>query len=125
MERKFAALRVIAALYKIAGLLVAIGTVLAVISIVGGALREYGFDRGSAVASIGVIFTSIAGGLLALGLFAIGDGLYLMIAIEANTRLTTILLRERAKPLPQHPQPIQPLMPQPIAPPPSSYPPAV
>ena len=131
MEKKYTVLRVIATLYKIAGVLIALGTVLAVILMIVGvaagdrALRQYGFDSGPVVAFIGVIITFIAGGLSALGVFAIGEALYLLIGLEENTRFTAVLLRDRFYPQPPPPQPMQPMMSQPIAPPPVIYPPAV
>ena len=135
MEKKYTVLRVIATLYKIAGVLIALATVLAVILMIvgaaagGNALRQYGFDGGPLVAFIGVIFAFVTGGLSALGVYAIGEALYLLIGLEENTRFTAILLRDRFYPQPQVPQQMQPPMQQPImqqpVPPPPSYPPAV
>jgi hypothetical protein len=130
MEKKYTILRVIATLYKIAGVLIALGTVLmVVITIIGGAassstLRQYGVDGGPLFAVIGAIFVFISGSLGALGIYAIGEALYLLIGLEENTRFTAILLRDRFYPQPQVQQPMQPPMPQPYAPPPpTSYPP--
>ena len=149
MEKKFTVLRVIATLYKIAGVLVALGTVLLVILIIVGAgasnvfMQQFGINGGGPiVAFVSAIITLLTGGLSALGIYAIGDGLSLLVSLEENTRFTAILLRDRfypqpqAAPLPpqqpmmppQQPRmpPQQPMMPpqQPINPPPTSYPPS-
>ncbi len=135
MEKKYTVLRVIATLYKIAGVLIALGTVLFVIlEIVGAAasnqiMREFGFGGGPVVAFLSVIATFLGGGLSALGIYAIGEALYLLIGLEENTRFTAILLRDRFYPQPQSaplpPQP--PMMPpqQPMTPPqqPNNQPP--
>ncbi len=148
MEKKFTILRVIATLYKIAGVLVALGTVLLVILIIVGAgasnvfMQQFGISGGGPiVAFISAIITLLTGGLSALGIYAIGDGLSLLVSLEENTRFTAILLRDRFYPQPQAvplppqqpmapPQrpmmpPQQPMIPpqQPNNPPPPSYPP--
>lgn len=119
MEKKYTVLRVIATLYKIAGVLIALGTILFVIlEIVGTVasdqfLRGYGFTGGPVWAFLGVIVTFLAGGLSALGVYAIGEALYLLIGLEENTRFSAILLRDRFYPQP----PSTPLPPQqPMAP---------
>jgi hypothetical protein len=129
MEKKYTALRVIGTFYKIAGVLVALGTILMVVLEVVGAsagnqyLSQYGYTGGPVVAFIGIIITFIFGGLSALGVFALGEALYLLIGLEENTRFTAIVLRDRLYPQPLPPQPMQP-MPQPGVPQPGAYPPA-
>jgi hypothetical protein len=119
MEKKYTVLRVIATLYKIAGVLVALGTVLFVIIIIvsAAALNQYlglSFDNSPIWTFLGVIITFLSGGLAALGIYAIGEALYLLIGLEENTRFTAILLRDRFYPQPQS----SPLPPQqPMAPP--------
>ena len=140
MEKKYTVLRVIATLYKIAGVLVALGTILFVIlEIVGAAasnqiMNEFGFGGGPVFAFLGIVVTFLTGGLTALGIYAVGEALYLLIGLEENTRFTAILLRDRfypqsqASPLPPQ-QPIsppqQPMMPpqRPMTPPPAPNPP--
>jgi hypothetical protein len=132
MEKKFTILRVIGTLYKIAGVLVALATVLfVVLEIIGvAALNQYlqvGVS-GPVVVFLWVIITILGGGLSALGIYAVGEALYLLISLEENTRFTAILLRDRFYPQPQsaplpHQQPMmppqQPMMPpqQPMMPP--------
>lgn len=129
MEKKFTVLRVIATLYKIAGVLVALATVLLVvieiIAIGGGSsmMREFGYYdvyNGPIMAFIGVIFTFIGGGLSALGIYAIGEAFYLLINLEENTRFSAILLRDRFYAQPATP-PVMPPQP-PVANPPYNTP---
>jgi hypothetical protein len=124
MEKKYGVLRVIATLYKILGILIALGTILIVLLAVvgvaagGSAMRQYGgFDGGPVVAFIGVIMLFIGGGLTALGVYAVGEGISLLVGLEENTRFTAMLLRDRFYP----PQAAQPVMPPPVNP---TYPPA-
>ena len=125
MEKKFTVLRVIATLYKIVGVLVGIGTILGVIAQIIGTsaltslLSQNNIDLGPAAGPLAVlisaIFTLIAGGLAALGIYAIGDAIYVLINLEENTRFTAILLRDRFYPQQMPPAPVIP--PQPSAPP--------
>ncbi len=102
MEKRYTALRVIATIYKIIGVLVALLTVLAVVLMVvsmssgSNQLSAYGLRGvGTEVMAIAVLSTLLGGGLGALGIFAIGEALYLLINLEENTRYTAILLRDR------------------------------
>jgi hypothetical protein len=133
MEKKFTVLRVIATLYKIVGVLIALGTILLVVlEILGAAagsqylsqLSQYGLASGGPVfAFLGVITTFIGGGLTALGVFAIGEAIYVLINLEENTRFTAILMRDRF--YPQQMPPTAAMPPQPIPSPQAnpSYPP--
>ncbi len=132
MEKKYTILRVIATLYKIVGVLVGLGTILAVFfQIIGTAagttfLRQYGVDLGASgpvVVFISAVVSLIAGALTALGIFAIGEAIYVLINLEENTRFTAILLRDRFYPQQMPTAPVVP--PQPVAPPPNNptYPP--
>jgi hypothetical protein len=119
MEKKYTVLRVIATLFKIAGVLVALGTVLIailmMIAVAAGSMvtEDYG---GPIVAFILVVMMFIGGGISALGVYALGESMYLLINLEENTRYTAMLLRDRFYPQPQTPQ--QPMMPQqPVMPP--------
>jgi len=126
MEKKYTVLRVIATLYKIMGVLIALGTVLLVILAIVGvaagnpALQQYGFDGGPFFAFIGVIMVFLGGGLSALGIYAVGEAIYLLIGLEENTRFTAVLLRDRFYPQPAAGQPMMPAAP--VNP---NYPPAV
>lgn len=130
MEKKYTVLRVIATLFKIAGVLVALGTVLIailmMITVAAGSMVTEDIG-GPIVAFILVVMMFIGGAITALGVYALGEALYLLINLEENTRYTAMLLRDRFYPQPQTPQqpmmPQQPVMtPQPPAAP--TYPPA-
>ena len=112
MEKRYTALRIIGTLYKVLGIIVAVITVLAVLAIcaagaLGGAawgriLRNmgefgpymvpgaWGGALGGAVIAIVVI---LYGGLIAISLYAAGEGVYLLLALEENTRATAMLLQ--------------------------------
>lgn len=110
MEKRYHALRIVASVYRVLGIiagaltvLVMLGTCLA--TVLGGAAmdsisREFG--RGTGMAGlfsgfVGAAVTSIIlliwGGGSALTLYGIGEGIYLLLALEENTRATTRLLQ--------------------------------
>lgn len=129
MDKKFTALRIIGTVYKIAGVLIALGTVLVVIAMIvggaaygGGMMDGFGFN-GPAWVIIGVISTVIGGGLAALSIYAIGEGLELLINLEENTRFTAVVLRDRFYPPVQNSQPVNAQRPN--FPPPPQQPPVV
>ncbi len=92
LKKRYTALRVIAILYKIFGMLLALLTLLLVAaSFAGGAATflnraesQFAFF-GPLIGIVGLIY----GGLLALFFYAAGGGIYLLLALEENTRLTT------------------------------------
>lgn len=114
MEKRYKALRTIGTIYKVLGIIAAVFTVLALLASCAmvffgsGALsdisREFGYGNlpyrmggavfGGLIAAISVIFY---GGGMALTLYALGEGIYLFIAVEENTRTTATLLAQRAE----------------------------
>ncbi len=110
MEKKYSALRIIGTIYKIFGIIVGVLAVLAAItlcatSIFGGSLLgqlggQFGFDGGMGNGGgiiVGLLLGAgviINGGGMALTLYAIGEGIYLLIALEENTRATVLLLKK-------------------------------
>jgi hypothetical protein len=118
MEKKYKALRTIGTIYKILGTIVGIITILGVIgicatSVLGGAALESIINQvgsyGNSGASGGAgLFSSALGGLLisfgilinggglALTFFALGEGIYVFISIEENTRASVALLNRQA-----------------------------
>lgn len=105
MEKRYRALRTIGTIYKVLGTIAGILTLLGVLagcatSVLGGAaLDQFGQDLtgigmfGGVVG--GVIFSLILalnGGLIALTLYSLGEGIYLFLAIEENTRYTAQVL---------------------------------
>ncbi|MFN2157867.1 MAG: hypothetical protein ACK2UX_21755 [Anaerolineae bacterium] len=116
MERKYGALRFVGTVYKVVGIIIAVLTLLAVVgvclfSVLGGAAmggigRELGrntafsgFLSSTVGGAIGAFFTILYGGGLALTLYAIGEGIYLLLALEENTRLTAELLQAQKNPM--------------------------
>jgi hypothetical protein len=118
MEKKYTALRTIGTIYKVLGAIVAILTIMSAIGICvtslgAGAvmdsfLRDFGGSRGGIGGFFGgaigglisALFTIIAGGGMALTFYAAGEGVYVLIDLEANTRRTSELLLRGAPPPP-------------------------
>ena len=65
-----------------------------------------------------VIFELLFGGLIFLGIYAVGDLISLLINIEENTRFTALLMRDRMAPPQPVAQPMPPVMQVPPPPPP-------
>ncbi len=105
MQRQYTTLKAIAVIFKVLGIIVAIVTIFgALLACLGGAAisnagRLNGFPN--ATTGGGVIFLAIIaliyGGIVALFLYAAGEGIYLMLALEANTRQTATLLQESVR----------------------------
>jgi hypothetical protein len=111
MEIRYTALRTIATIYKVLGIITMALTITAAIGVFafslisGGALEsiaeEYGGNSGGSgvisgaiIGIIGSIFTILAGGLLAITIYAIGEGISLIISLEENTRKTAYLVEQ-------------------------------
>jgi hypothetical protein len=108
MEKKFNALRTIGVIFKIFGVIAGIITLLIVIgicatSVLGGAAidslsRELGNSGASGIFGgvlgglLASIFVIINGGGLTLTFFALGEGIYVLLSVEENTRATVDLL---------------------------------
>lgn len=114
MEKRYHALRTIANIYRVIGYIILALTVLAVIatcaiSVIGGAVFESaannfgvspsGSGLGGSIlvgflTALGII---IYGGLLGLSLVAMGEGIYLLISVEENTRRTAQIVENQNK----------------------------
>jgi len=122
MEKRYHALRTIANIYRVLGYIALVLTIVAVIaicglSILGGSAinsitQHYGgYANGTGLVGglfggvIASIFVIIYGGIVALALIAFGEGIYLLIAVEENTRKTAILVENQNKITPSAPQP--------------------
>lgn len=111
MEKKYKALRTIGTIYKGLGIIAGILTVLVTVafcatSIFGGAVFDmmnagrdgmglggvFGGAFGGIVFALGAL---IYGGGAAITLYALGEGVYLLIDLEENTRSTNLLLRRQ------------------------------
>jgi hypothetical protein len=124
MEKRYRALRLIGTVYKILGVIAAAITVLLVIGVCvsstlgGAAIDNLSRDFrdapsfaavGGAVwgLMVGVVMIFYGGGL-SITLYAIGESIYLALAVEENTRMMTMLLRQQISsspvPAPEPPQ---------------------
>lgn len=117
MEKKYNALRTIGTIYKVLGGLAGIVTILIVLSFCATSVFGGAFDilsssrRGMGMGGLGVlggIFASLAaliyGGGAAVTLYALGEGVYLLIDLEENTRATNLLLRRQQKAIEEKPE---------------------
>jgi len=107
MEKRFKVLRFVATLYKIfAWIALAVGIVGMLGAIVTGIVRGpiiSQMARGSVGAAIGGIIGGIVGGvgilliaaLYFLLLYAVAEGIYLLLSIEESTRQTAYLLSQQ------------------------------
>ena len=113
MEKHYTALRTIGSIYKVLGAIAGVVTVLLVIaacltSVLGGAAADtFGRQLGSDVGLGGLLggvfgglllsfFIVLYGGGMALTLYAAGEGIYLLLALEENTRATVLALHRPA-----------------------------
>jgi hypothetical protein len=93
MEKKFTALRVIGTIFKVLawialcfGILGALGALIAGIA-VSGQQELLGLDLGGPLAGIAVFIVALIGAIFYfLMLYAVGESIYLFLAIEENTR---------------------------------------
>lgn len=110
MEKKYKALRTIGTIYKILGAIAGILTILAVLAfcattVFGSTIFDMldntrmgiGMGGGPIRGIFAALATLIYGGGAAVTLFALGEGIYLLIDLEENTRATNLLLRKRQK----------------------------
>ena len=117
MEKKFKALRFVGTVYKVIGIIAGVLTIIGALgsclfSILGGSLMtsfinsvdNYGGGGSSGPAGVlgGILGGVIVGGLILLyggigsiTLYAFGEGIYLLIALEENTRTTALLLQQQ------------------------------
>ncbi len=113
MGKRYGALRTIGTVYKILGIIAGVFTILTALGlcasgVLGGAAldqfsRGFGGDSGfgSAGGIVGGILLGVLaivyGGGLSVTLYAAGEGIYLLIALEENTRATTMYLQSLLK----------------------------
>ncbi|MCJ7739330.1 MAG: hypothetical protein MUQ10_18790 [Anaerolineae bacterium] len=129
MEKKFKVLRFIAAVHKILGIITAVLTVIGAVgicltSILGGAIFDriqtelgnlgpVGVMGGAAGGAIVGGFLLIWGTIVAVVLLAAGEGIFLLLALEENTRTTADCMQQFS--LAQYPaqtDPTEPYTPQ-------------
>ena len=125
MEKRYRVLRFISGFYKIVGIIVGVlallsGLGICVTSVLGTSLlssfsqnlqgsgNPLALIGGSVVAGIISALVAMLGGLItALGLYAVGELISLLINMEENTRATTALLQYRPTPPPPPVMPVQ------------------
>ncbi len=108
MEKRYTGLRTIGTIYKILGGLAGIITILVALgfcafSLMAGAspsslnreLAAAGLMGGVISGILGSVFVIIYGGGIALTLYAAGEAIYLLIALEENTRATMLAIQQR------------------------------
>jgi len=112
MEQRYRALRIIGTVYKVLGGIVGILTLILLVgicasSVLGGAaIGSIAGDLGDGSGMSGLfsgifggailsLFVILYGGILAVTLFGFGEGIYLLLALEENTRATASMLRSQ------------------------------
>jgi len=114
MDKRYSALRTIGTFYKVLGIVAGAITILIVGAIcftsvlggaalgsigseLGGASRYGGLFSGVLGGIIGSLIALLYGGGLSVTLYAMGEGVYLLIALEDNTRSTTAAIQALAR----------------------------
>jgi len=106
MENKFGVLRLIGNIFKILAvilfLLTVVGSLMMCLLFVGGGAASTSSsssaDLGVSFAVLGIfygIFLFISGTVYSLILYAMGEGIFVFLGIEENTRATSLLLRRQ------------------------------
>jgi hypothetical protein len=114
MQQRYRPLRTIGTIFRILGYICLVLTIITVIGICGGSvlfgtaiesnLQQYGGNTtglGVVGGAFWGVFLSLGaiiyGGIASLSLIAIGEGIYLLISIEENTRKTAYLVENQNK----------------------------
>ncbi|MDP2989497.1 MAG: hypothetical protein Q8O57_02900 [Kiritimatiellota bacterium] len=116
MEKHFKVLRIVGRVYKVMGIIMAVVTLLSALgfcgmSVLGGSAMEsalknlpvntlgQGQGFGLLGGVVGGVLLSLAiilsGGIYAVTTYALGEAVYLLIALEENTRRTALLLHSQ------------------------------
>jgi len=127
MNGKFRVLRIIGTLWKVLAWIVLVGGILFSLGLLlvgllgsGGALlRLFGQDvsampgaMGIVSSIVGFVVTFVATIIYFLVLYAVGDLIYLLLAIEENTRRTARLIRDSGREM-EREEPVPPPAPSP------------
>jgi hypothetical protein len=116
MEKRFKILRIVGTVYKVVGIIIAVVTLLSALgfcgmSVLGGSAMQgvlnnmpgktqglgQGFGLLGGVVG-GVLFSLVIilfGAIYAVTIYALGEAVYLLIALEENTRRTALLLHSQ------------------------------
>ncbi len=114
MEKRYTALRIIATVYKVLGVIIGIVVLLAAIGVciiaatggaaAGSAAQNAGPFAGLLTGVLGgvvvAIVTLLYGVPAAISLYGLGELVYLFINMEENTRATMLLLEQRNRQVP-------------------------
>jgi hypothetical protein len=111
MKKKYGALRTIGTVYKIIGAVIAVFTILGtigtcILGFAGGALfqgaaNSFGTDTGMGTTGLGIagvlaaIWILVVGAIASVTTFAMGEGVFLLLDLEENTRKTSELLEKQ------------------------------
>lgn len=99
MEIRYKVLRLLGNLYKVGGLLIGVGTMFWVIYLglhLPAATPRFGNEPGIVLmtGSIGLLLASLFYGMLAaVTAYAFGEGIFVLLALEINTREANIYLK--------------------------------
>lgn len=110
MKKKYGALRTIGTVYKIIGAIIAIFTILGAVgscvmgfaggAVFQGAANSFGSDPGLGTTELGLagvfaaLWILIGGAIASISTFALGEGVFLLLDLEENTRKTADLLQK-------------------------------
>lgn len=110
VEKRFPILRILAVLFKIAGVLVGVFAVIGALgaclagTLTGGMMGGFGNGFGFGDASVGVLGglllglnVLLVGGFFALALLASGEQIDVLIALEENTRVVRMMMEEQKR----------------------------
>ena len=115
IDHRFKALRIVGTIYKGVGYILGISTLLIAVivfglsiksgSLLGGIASNYSSPLGGSggafgnllIGAISVVLVLILGGIPTLALYAFGEGIYLFLALEENTRGTYTMLLQQTK----------------------------
>lgn len=125
MAHKYHALRTIGSIFRVVGYIFLVLTILSALAVcgltvIGGTTAETlaqefgtsttgaGFLGGLVGGLLLGLLVILYGGLISLMLVAFGEGIYLLIDVEENTRRTSYLMENQNKLQPAEPKPLPP-----------------
>jgi hypothetical protein len=129
MEKRFKILRFVGGFYKVVGIIIGAITIISalgfcILSVVSGTATEgiiQGLNPNGGGQGLGILggvvgglivslLVILGGGIYAVTMYALGETVYLLIALEENTRHTAAILHRQVER--EHPEPILPPPPQ-------------
>jgi hypothetical protein len=123
MEKRFKILRFVGSFYKVVGIIIGAITIISalgfcILSVVSGTATEsiiHGLNPNGGGQGFGILggvvgglivslLIILGGGIYAVTLYALGEAVYLLIALEENTRHSAAMLHRQLEY--EHPQPV-------------------